>query len=237
MNRISPFGGGQRGRIRVRFDFISSNFNILFPPPRSPSKGGSESHMQKLILISPENSITEEIRWIQAMLELDENLRFHLRKPRWSKEDCLEYLLEISPLFYDRISIHQYHDLQLNFPKIGLHFKEKDREDFINSSAMTSTSFHSEIEAIELGIDYDYFFCSPVFPSISKKGYDTEVKWNINGWNEQLRKKAVALGGIDSKTILDAKELGFTTFAVLGSVWMSKNPFEAFKEMYEICQK
>jgi thiamine-phosphate pyrophosphorylase len=190
-----------------------------------------------LILISPEYSVANEIPLVQEMLRLDETLRFHLRKVNWSKEDYLEYLLEINPLFYPRISIHSFHDLQLNFPKIGLHYKEIDREGFVKSSSLNSTSFHSKMDALELGNEFDYFFCSPVFQSISKKNYSSDENWEINDWATELKAKAVALGGLNSKTIIDAQELGFTKFALLGSVWLNENPLDAFKEIFEICQK
>ena len=153
--------------------------------------------MSKLILISPEQSISNEILLVQEMLRLDESLRFHLRKINWSKEDYFEYLQEINPLFYPRISIHEFHDLHLNFPLIGLHYKETDREDFSKGKTQDSTSFHSKNAAIETGESFDYFFCSPVFQSISKKKYHSEENWDINNWKINLKKKAVALGGID----------------------------------------
>lgn len=193
--------------------------------------------MSKLILISPENSVVNEISLVQAMMRTHEDMRFHLRKFRWSKEDYLDYLLEINPLFYPRISIHQFHDLQLNFPKIGLHFKEEDRDEFISSKGFISTSFHTKMDAEKLGNQFNYFFCSPLFQSLSKTQYLPSENWDITTWTTELRNKAVALGGISLETIIQAKELGFTNFAVLGSIWMSDNPLKSFEEMYEICQK
>lgn len=193
--------------------------------------------MSKLILISPENSVVNEISLVQAMMRTNEDMRFHLRKFRWSKEDYLDYLLEINPLFYPRISIHQFHDLQLNFPKIGLHFKEEDRDEFIPSKGVTSTSFHAKMDAEKMGNEFDYFFCSPVFQSLSKKEYLPSENWDITTWNTELRVKAVALGGISLETIIQVKDLGFTNFAVLGSVWMNENPLKSFDEINEICQK
>lgn len=193
--------------------------------------------MQKRILVSPENSVIHEISWVQEMLRMDENLRFHLRKVCWSKEDYSDYLLEINPLFYPRISIHEFHDLQLNFPKIGLHYKEIDREGFTPSKALTSTSFHAQQDALASGKPFDYFFCSPVFQSISKKDYLPAENWDITAWDTELRSKAVALGGITEETITQAKELGFTNFAILGGIWMSENPLKSFEKIYELCQK
>ncbi|MFA7273206.1 MAG: thiamine phosphate synthase [Crocinitomicaceae bacterium] len=193
--------------------------------------------MSKIILISPEQSVVNEISLVQAMMSTNEDVRFHLRKFRWSKEDYLDYLLEINPLFYPKISIHQFHDLQLNFPKIGLHYKEEDRDDFGKSTMPTSTSFHSQNDAFVLGNEFDYFFCSPVFQSLSKKDYLPTENWDITAWNNELRRKAVALGGISVETIIQAKELGFTNFAVLGNIWMSENPLKSFEEMHELCQK
>ncbi len=171
------------------------------------------------------------------MLRLDETLRFHLRKINWSKEAYFEYLQEINPLFYSRISIHDFHDLQLNFPSIGLHYKEARREEYYKGKTQDSTSFHSKKEAIEFGGDFNYFFCSPVFKSISKKNYVSNVNWDIHNWDGILKKKAVALGGIDASTIEKARLLGFENIAVLGTIWMNKNPLEAFNEIQKICQK
>jgi thiamine-phosphate pyrophosphorylase len=193
--------------------------------------------MSKLIVISPEYSVANEIPLVQEMLRLDENLRFHLRKINWSKEDYLEYLLEINPLFYPRISIHEFHDLQLNFPAIGLHYKELDREDYSEGKTHDSTSFHSKKNAFDSGDAFDYFFCSPIFQSISKKKYESDENWNINTWDENLKKKAVALGGVDASKVEKAKQLGFKNFAVLGAIWMDDNPLEAFKEIQKVCQK
>jgi thiamine-phosphate pyrophosphorylase len=191
----------------------------------------------KFILISPENSVANEILLAQEMLRMHENLRFHLRKVNWSKEDYLDYLLEINPLFYPRISIHEFHDLQLNFPKIGLHFKEKDRDDFTKSHSLNSTSFHRKKDALESGNEFDYFFCSPVFQSLSKKNYSSNENWDIKDWDTELKFKAVALGGIDAEKIIQAEKLGFTNFALLGSIWLNKNPIDAFEELVKICQK
>ncbi len=171
------------------------------------------------------------------MLLLDNKVRFHLRKINWSKADYFDYLQEINPLFYPQISIHQFHDLQLNFPTIGIHYKEEEREDYVKGTMQTSTSFHSQKNALELGEEFDYFFCSPIFQSISKKHYVSNENWDINNWEESIKKKAIALGGIDNSKIEKSKQLGFENFAVLGAVWMSKNPIKAFKEILEICQK
>ncbi len=193
--------------------------------------------MSKIILISPEHNVSNEILLVQEMLRLDDSLRFHMRKMNWSKTNYFEYLQEINPLFYSRISIHEFHDLQLNFPAIGLHYKEVDREDYVTGKTHDSTSFHSKKNALELGEEFDYFFCSSIFQSISKKNYVSSENWDIHNWEESVRKKAVALGGMDASKMENAKQMGFDNFAVLGAIWMTKNPLDAFKEIRELCQK
>ncbi len=234
MNHFPPQGGIEGGDFCYFLIVKSFNFSPVTSP--APPQGG-RIPMSKLILISPEHSVANETSLVQEMLRFDENLRFHLRKVRWSKEDYLDYLLEINPLFYPRISIHEFHDLQLNFPKIGLHYKEIDREEFTPSNTLTSTSFHSQQDALASGKPFDYFFCSPVFQSISKKDYLPAENWDITAWDTELRSKAVALGGITENTIATAHELGFANFAILGSIWMSENPLKSFEKMYELCQK
>jgi len=44
-------------------------------------------------------------------------------------------------------------------------------------------------------------------------------------------KNIVALGGIDSRTVLKAKELNFYGVASIGFIWESKKPVKAFQQL------
>ncbi|MEJ6799079.1 MAG: thiamine phosphate synthase [Crocinitomicaceae bacterium] len=183
--------------------------------------------MSKIIIISPESHFPNETKLVQEMLELNTDFRFHLRKPNWTLVECERFLKEISTSFHSRISIHQHFELTDPFPEIQTHLPEKKRSE----RKGISTSFHTEKDMMYDWEKFDYFFCSPLFPSISKNGYSTDEKWDINDCSEEIKRKAVALGGMTAKSISEARKTGFQNFAFLGEIWLSENPIETFKEI------
>jgi thiamine-phosphate pyrophosphorylase len=104
-------------------------------------------------------------------------------------------------------------------------------------------SAHSfeELEKTEANI----CFLSPVFDSISKFGYKSkfshqELKDGIAAWREFQKKenrsqKLFALGGVAAENIAELAALGFDGAAVLGTVWHSPDPVEAFLEILDHC--
>ena len=185
--------------------------------------------MSKLIVISPEDSVPNEISLVQKMMGIDPNMRFHFRKLDWTQSQCQAYLNEINNEFHSRISLHQHHELVSEFEELTIHLKESHRD----RNHGKSTSFHSKIDMLNLHSDFEYFFCSPVFPSISKTGYTTDENWDINGCSLELKGKAVALGGMTADNMLEAEKMGFENFAFLGSIWQSENPINTFKTILE----
>ncbi|GBU25356.1 hypothetical protein R83H12_01999 [Fibrobacteria bacterium R8-3-H12] len=87
----------------------------------------------------------------------------------------------------------------------------------------------------------DICFLSPVYDSISKFGYKAkynlqELKEGIIAWRDFQKKenrsqKLFALGGVDAENIAELKSLGFDGAALLGVVWHSPDPVEAFWEL------
>lgn len=107
---------------------------------------------------------------------------------------------------------------------------------------------------------YDYVFLSPVFESISKPGYGGKTSeassaqfWLEGGGGDENRSSSppspspalsaaltsarksrlgvVALGGVDVPRLGLARGLGFEAVAVLGAVWGSEDPAEAWGEV------
>ena len=186
-----------------------------------------------IILISSETGSSNEIDHIEEILGRFPEIRFHLRKPTFNKENSRRWLNSIEPCFLNRISIHQDFELLNEFLGIRLH-KKSDSQDLC---VLQSTSFHTLAEARQGLGEYNYFFCSPVFQSISKSGYHSSEIWSVKSESEEFREKAVALGGISSGNIGLAAGLGFKNVALLGAIWNSKNPLEAMQKIYSICQE
>ncbi len=179
-----------------------------------------------IILISPAENIENEISMVNEMLTFNSNFYYHLRKPESDIEVGRKYLKQIADENLKRVVIHQNYELMNEFNLKGVHLKSGKISE--TPLKITSKSYHlgDEIESENL----EYFFCSPVFDSISKKDYPAQ-EWNINDWNTEDKLKAVALGGINANNIKSAQEKGFENFAFLGAVWNSQNPINSFKEL------
>ena len=102
------------------------------------------------------------------------------------------------------------------------------------TAAMLSVSCHSLEELSAHKAKFDYLFLSPIFDSISKKGYSgrfTREELLEARDNGLIDKKIIALGGITAGNIPIIRELGFGGVAVLGSVWFSPSPVTSFEEL------
>lgn len=185
-----------------------------------------------VLLTHPEEQPNEAVQ-LNAMLSHFPNFFLHLRKPAWSKEKHEKLISRLNPDFYQRIVIHQHLFLAEKFPLKGVHFTEHARKNNETANKLISTSFHHLAEAKAEGDKFEYYFCSPVFSSVSKQGHHPYETWDLTQADKIMQKKAVALGGINSETLEKTKLLGFKNAAFLGAVWGSKNTYEAFRRLYE----
>lgn len=150
----------------------------------------------------------------------------HVRKPDFSKEEFIEYIEQIDKKFHPNLMIHQYPELVKQFDLKGISFTEKTKgryDEFKNLAKVKSWSVHGIGELKEVPEGVDYVFLSPVFPSISKQGY--ERRWKLEEFADYLKNRKekrfdlIALGGISSENFKTALDLGFDDVAMLGSVW------------------
>ena len=82
----------------------------------------------------------------------------------------------------------------------------------------------------ELNESWEYAFISPVFQSISKKGYGE----NSNILNDIKRRnnskvKLIALGGINENNIQEVFDSEVDGVALLGAIWENDEPLNVFK--------
>ncbi len=196
----------------------------------------------KLVLISYPDFFKEETNLVSSLLERYE-FTFHLRKPKAEKNDLINYLNKIPSHLHHKIAIHNEIEVFKQFALKGIHFSSMKRTMAKQFSGFvrTGTSCHSVKELNELNSCFHYVFLSPVYPSISKKGYLgnadllSDMKKNfVKNKNMEL----YALGGIDASKINELKQFEFDGIAVLGSVWTDqpeaeKNEIES--NLQEIC--
>lgn len=191
-----------------------------------------------IVLIAPEKDVENEIEILHQLFEAGLEY-YHLRKPFKDLEAHVAYLNKIDTKYHNKIIVHYFHELTNEFNLKGIHFQEQKRRDalengnryFIGLNMLgkrMSSSFHEPEELAACDIEFDYHLLSPVFSSISKKGYEGRG-FNVNN----IDKSIVGMGGINTETIAKTVELGFKGIGVLGGVWNTKNPVESFKKIKE----
>ncbi|WP_425657755.1 thiamine phosphate synthase [Tenacibaculum ascidiaceicola] len=189
-----------------------------------------------IILIAPEKDIPNEIEILQQLFE--EGLEYyHFRKPDKNYEEHVAYLNQIDEKYHDRIVTHYFHELINEFNLKGIHFQEQKRIDALENGneyfigldmigKTMSSSFHEPSALENCDIEFDYHLLSPVFSSISKKGYEGRG-FDVN----HIDKTIIGMGGINTDTIEKTLALGFQGIGVLGGVWNAEKPVESFKNI------
>ncbi|QTD37996.1 thiamine phosphate synthase [Polaribacter batillariae] len=191
-----------------------------------------------IILISPEKEVPNEVALLNQLFK--EGLEwFHLRKPEKNYQEHVAYLNQIDKKYHHRIVVHYFHELVNSFNLKGIHFQEQKRIDCIHNFSeysknlniigkTISSSFHEPAVLEACYFDFDYYLLSPVFSSISKKGYNGKG-FNVN----HINKKIIGMGGIHTQTIKETINLGFKGIGVLGGVWNTEKPVDSFKKIKE----
>ena len=175
----------------------------------------------KLILITTPTYYVEEDQILTALFEEGLDI-LHLRKPQTSPVYAERLLTLLPEKYHDRIVVHDNFYLKDEYNLKGIHLNSRNPEIPANYSGHVSASCHSFEEVLAKKKETDYLFLSPIFDSISKKGYQSA--FTAEELKEASRKgiidqNIIALGGIDESTIEQAKELNFGGVALMGGLW------------------
>jgi thiamine-phosphate pyrophosphorylase len=186
-----------------------------------------------IIVITSEESVQNENEIINELFQEGLDL-LHIRKPFINSDEMRNFIQEINSEFHHRLVLHSHYDLAKSFIISRFHFREIDRQNGLFKSftdKTISTSVHDIKSFNELNKDWEYSFISPVFPSISKKGYG-ENSMILNDIKNRAHSnvKLIALGGINEKNINEALESGVDGVALLGAIWESNEPINVFKK-------
>lgn len=167
---------------------------------------------------------------------------FHIRKPDGDKKAISDLIGAIAPQFYDRISLHQFHELAADYGIKRLHYTEQNR-DATNSKFLAaqramgyilSTSVHNEPLLPSLA-QFNYAFYGPVFNSLSKPGYQTTLQENFKLDKGSIKFKVIALGGINISRLQAVEAMNFDGAAVLGALW--NEPHKAVDYFYQLTER
>lgn len=194
-----------------------------------------------MIVITNPIPIPNEIDTIHSLFENGLEL-LHIRKPEFTEIEMKNFIAGIGQEFSKQISLHSHHQLVLASGIHRIHFTEKRRIEMAEESLKNwkekgftlSTSIHKMVDFEKLSNVFDYAFFGPVFESISKPNYisDVDFKKELKQRNND-KTTLIAVGGITSDKIKIALEYGFDDVALLGTIWNGNNSIENFK----LCQK
>ncbi|CAL2085923.1 thiamine phosphate synthase [Tenacibaculum sp. 190524A02b] len=202
-----------------------------------------------LIVLTSEQEIKNEAILLNQLFKNGLEI-LHLRKPTFDIEGYRNLLKKINPKYYQNIMIHEHHELCLEFGLKGIHLQEQPRinlgsklQEYVNSfqnksqelkakSHTVSSSFHDPEVLNNCTTDFDYHILSPVFSSISKKGYEGKG-FDVN----TINKKIIGMGGVNTTSIPKVFALGYSGIGVLGGIWNAENPIESFKEIKKQFEK
>ncbi|KPE51377.1 thiamine phosphate synthase [Chryseobacterium indologenes] len=187
-----------------------------------------------IIVITPELTVPDETDMVSQLFRKGLDL-LHIRKPFISRNEMTDFLDGIDAAFYSQMVLHSHYELADEYNISRFHFREEMRlngeyKAYIGKGIL-STSVHDIETYNTLDKDWEYAFISPVFPSISKKGYgeNTKVIHEISCRNNPDL-KLVALGGINEKNIKEVLDYGVDGVALLGGIWESDDPVQAFEK-------
>ncbi len=189
-----------------------------------------------LIILTSEKELDHEADQINDLFKAGLQ-RLHLRKPNFSIDGYRALLDQIEPKYYDRIMLHQYHELTQEYALRGIHLQEQPRLDlgdsldvtlkvYANKNLKVSSSFHSKEDIVACKGKFEYVLLSPVFNSISKVGYEGKG-FDITDLDEYV----IGMGGINEKTLQATFDLGFKGVGVLGGIWNAEDPLASFNKI------
>ncbi len=175
----------------------------------------------RVIAITLEYFFPGEAVVIEAALNGGYDL-VHLRKPGASEEEMISILEELPAECRARIVIHSHFNLALRYGLYGIHLNSRCSIVPDGFSGSISRSCHTFEEVEQHKDSCNYLFLSPIFNSISKKGYASAFSGaSLREAAEKgiIDSKVYALGGVTPERLSWLEEMGFGGAAMLGSVW------------------
>lgn len=179
--------------------------------------------MRRIIGITPAQDVFREQERISAMIRSGRVTYFHIRKPDYSEEQMRAYLLPFDNDIREKLTLHDHHVLAEEMGIGGIHLNRRNPLPPTHlHGKRISVSCHSVEEVIQWKEKADYCFLSPIFDSISKQGYASHfsLKHLQSLFKEKiLDDKVCALAGVTYENMALLEEAGFTSCAMLSSLW------------------
>lgn len=139
--------------------------------------------------------------------------RVHLRKPSCEPQQMARLIAEIPNELYQRLSLGDCQYLAVGTAIGGVHLNSRCTKAPDGFTGLISRSCHSIAETAGC----DYVFLSPVFESISKRGY--RPAWTLDELDGRVDRHVYALGGVTPERFEVVAKAGFGGAAMLGYIW------------------
>ncbi len=171
------------------------------------------------IAITPERIINEECEFISILAEEGWDM-IHLRHPGATYREMRNIIEAVPQKLHRKLKLHGHFELTNHFNLGGVHLNRRCPLPPVNWNGGISCSMHSIDEIINHGERYDYVTLSPIYDSISKKGYGSRIDLDeFSKKRGRMNTKVIALGGVDAERIESIEEYGFDGYAVLGAIF------------------
>ncbi|QQT26249.1 thiamine phosphate synthase [Sphingobacterium spiritivorum] len=192
-----------------------------------------------MIIISPDTITPQHLELIHSFPWSDE-LLYHLRLPFTPKDDIIHILKDIDRHLYPFIVLHYHKEtaLKAGIRRVHISPDKKKEISLPDTDLILSASTHHVDEFNSLDADIAYAFISPVYPSISKEGYQATADFKIHNIQHRtnFNSRMIALGGITEYNISELKTLGYDDVAMCGYIWKHQNPLSAAEKCLSISQ-
>ena len=176
-----------------------------------------------IIVITRPDFFEGEAAKIAQLLQSGRADLVHIRKPRASQSEVEQLLFSIPTELYSRLVLHDHHSLAIKYGLRGVHLNSRNPEPPAGWSGAVSISCHTLGELSECRKQpYAYMSLSPIFDSISKRGYRSAFSADdIAAARSQglIDERVMALGGITFDRISEVTKMGFGGAMILGDAW------------------
>lgn len=149
----------------------------------------------------------------------------HIRKPGATVDEVENLILNIPVTLRHRLVIHDHFQLAQQYALHGIHLNSRNPSPPDGWQGSISRSCHSIEELIMWKERCNYLSLSPIFDSISKRGYRSAFTPDIisSAHNKGIiDKKVLALGGVTFDNITTVIRMGFGGAMILGDAWKEK---------------
>ena len=143
----------------------------------------------------------------------------HIRKPESTASETEALIRALPASLYDRLTLHDHFHLAVRYGLHGIHLNRRNPQAPAGWPGAVSISCHSiaELERCRR-LPYAYMSLSPIFDSISKKGY--KAAFSAAELEEaRIDQRVMALGGVTFDKTTEVKRMGFGGAMILGDAW------------------